>query len=222
MIVIYGCYRSRATRNIWLLEEIGHPWRLERVVQHYRVAASARENGIVHTRSAAFLARFPAGTIPVMQDGDVWLSESLAINHYVTRNYGGAFAHHSDAEDATSMQWTLFGATSVEPSALALSVLSQAATPDATEIDAHERRLDRPLRVLETVLERGDWLVGDRFGVADINMAEILRFAASRPDMLSRFPATAAWLAKCQGRPAFQRMWALRSSEPAEIAARTS
>lgn len=57
--------------------------------------------------------------------------------------------------------------------------------------------------------------VGGRFTVADVNLAEVLRYAQGHAANLAPFPATRAWLATCQDRPAFRAMMAIRSAEPA-------
>lgn len=215
MIIIHGSYRSRATRNIWLLEEIEIPWRLERVIQYYRPEAVENADGVIHTRSPQFLKRFSTGSIPVMQDGDFCLSESLAINLYLSKKYGGELRPKSSEDEAAWIQWALFGATSIEPPALAISTLSQSDSVADDKILAHERALYRPIKNLETVFAEHKWLTGTRFGVADINMAEIVRFASSRKNLFERFPLVKDWLARCQARPAFRRMWTLRNAEPA-------
>jgi glutathione S-transferase len=63
-------------------------------------------------------------------------------------------------------------------------------------------------------LEGAEWLVGQRFTVADINTAECVRYAQGHPTLLGEFPAVKAWLARCQARPAFQAMWTKRNAEP--------
>ena len=72
------------------------------------------------------------------------------------------------------------------------------------------------LRVVKsTDLAAHDWLVGDRFTAADINVAEVVRYAQSHPTLLGEFPPVKAWLERCQSRPAFQTMWQARAAEPA-------
>ena len=51
--------------------------------------------------------------------------------------------------------------------------------------------------------------------VADINLAEVLRYAQAHPPLLAPFPAIRAWLAECQARPGFERTMAMRAAEPA-------
>ena len=63
--------------------------------------------------------------------------------------------------------------------------------------------------------EQGGYLVGRRFTVADINVAEIVRYALPAPELFAAAPQVKAWLSACQSRPAFERMWAEREKEPA-------
>ncbi len=75
-------------------------------------------------------------------------------------------------------------------------------------------KLRRPLAVIEAHLARNGHMVGGRFTVADINMAEILRYASSDAELMSGFPHLRAWLEQLHARPAFQRMWTTRNAEP--------
>ena len=68
---------------------------------------------------------------------------------------------------------------------------------------------------LDKALAGTDWLVANRFTVADINTAECLRYAQSHPTLIGEFPVVKAWLDRCQSRPAFKAMWAARLAEPA-------
>lgn len=76
-------------------------------------------------------------------------------------------------------------------------------------------KLRRPLKRLQAHLAAHSHLVGDRFTVADLNLAECLRYAQGHPTLIAEFPAVQAWLAACHARPAFQRMWTARLAEPA-------
>ena len=51
--------------------------------------------------------------------------------------------------------------------------------------------------------------------LADINLAECLRYAQSHPTLFDEFPAVKTWLKACQSRPAFKKMWDARLAEPA-------
>jgi len=215
---LYGTYRSRATRNVWLALEAGLDLPMTPVAQAYRVADPLAADAPLNTLSPAFLAISPAGAIPVLQDGTLVLAESLAINLYLAKAYGGDLGPLDAAEEALMLQWTLYGATAVEPEAVAVMYVysEQRQDSDAGRAELAERgaKLQRPLRVIDAHLATHGHMVGDRFTVADINMAEIVRYAANDPTLVSAFPALQGWLAACQARPAFQQMWALRLAEP--------
>ena len=59
------------------------------------------------------------------------------------------------------------------------------------------------------------FLVGGRFTVADINVAEVMRYAMAAPELFSAAPRVKAWLEACHARPAFKAMMAKREQEPA-------
>jgi glutathione S-transferase len=218
LITIHGVYRSRASRNIWLLEEIGAPWRLEPVVMANRLADPTAPGAVRNTRSADFLALSPQGAVPVMLDGDLVLSESLAINLYIARTQGGDLGPRDAAEDALMQQWALFGASTIEPSAGQLLYAyrdGKGSTAEGRrEMDALVEKLRRPLALLDAHLAAHGHMVGGRFTVADINMAEIVRYAASDADLMATCPHVSAWLQTLHARPAFQRMWTQREAEP--------
>ncbi|WP_210527233.1 glutathione S-transferase family protein [Rubellimicrobium arenae] len=218
MPVIYGAYRSRATRNFWLAAEIGLELELRQVWQAYRLDKPDAPDAPLNTRSREFLALSPMGAIPVLVDGDLVLTESLGINLYLARRYGGDFGPRDEAENALMTQWTLFAATSMEEPGLTIQNAYTYGRADSeggrAEIAEMVERLGRPLRVLEGHLSREDHLVGGRFTVADVNLAEILRYGTAHEPLLADYPAVDEWLRACQARPAFRQMWEKRSSEP--------
>lgn len=89
MLTIYGVYRSRASRNIWLAHELGLPFELLPVMQRYRLPDPPPE-GVLHTRSPEFLKVNPNRHIPSIDDDGLMLHESLAINLYLARKRAGA------------------------------------------------------------------------------------------------------------------------------------
>ncbi len=215
---LYGAWRSRATRNLWFAGEIGLDLTLVQVWQAYRLDDPTAADAPLNTLSPAFLDISPAGTIPVLDDGGLILSESLAINLHLARKYGGDMGPQGEAEVALMEQWALFGATGIEASALAIMNVhgrgAAATEAGRAEIAAALASLARPLRVLDTHLARPGQIVGSRFTVADVNMAEIVRYVTAEPGALDPYPAVKAWLAACHARPAFKAMWAARDAEP--------
>ena len=219
MITLYGVYRSRATRPLWALHETGMPFDLVPVLQANRVTGgNAGWTGFT-TASPEFLAINPQSQIPALADGDVVLTESLAITLYIARKSGSALGPASDLETALMEQWALFAATSVEPPALEIQFTVSAGRSTTTEgvaiMAVAAEKLRRPLGRLQAWLSVHEYLVGDRFTAADINTAECIRYAQGHPTLLSEFPAVAAWLQRCQNRASFQALWAARNLEPA-------
>ena len=208
MLTIYGVYRSRASRNYWLANELGLPFKQVPIIQHYRLKEPIPP-GTVHTKSPEFLKVNPNGHIPSIDDDGVVLHESLAINLYLSKKHGGPLAPATVAEDGAMSMWSIWAVTEVEPSAL--SLLYKGAAPAETEIAA----LRAPFAVLDAALAKDGHLVGGRFTVADINVAEIVRYAQGTSTLFDAAPHVKSWLAACQVRPAFKAMWAARDKEPA-------
>lgn len=208
MPTLYGCYRSRAARPLWLLGEIGMEFVHVPVIQAYRLADPAAADAPLNTRSPEFLAVNPIGQIPAWVEGDLVLTESLAICLHIARAHGGALGPATLAETALCENWALFAATAVEPHALAILQ-----SRDPAVIEAEAGRLARGFARLEAHLAGRDWLL-DRFCVADLMVAECARYAQGHAGLMDAHPALAAWLARCQARPAFRAMWAARATEP--------
>ncbi len=217
MLTLYGIARSRATRPLWTLFECGCTFTHKQVIQAYRAQAMPQ---VMTTSDPEFLRINPLGQIPVLTDDDLVLTESLAIAQYIAARFGGALGPQSPAEAALTQQWALFAATAVEAPALEIQyTLQDAAKSASTEGQATVRiaaeKLRAPLRRLQAHLAGQDWLLGPRFTVADICVAECLRYAQGHPMLLAEFPAVKAWLERCQARPAFRKMWEMRLAEPA-------
>lgn len=206
MVKIYGAHRSRASRNYWLAGEMGLSVEEVPVLPAHRVKDPSAADAPLNTHSAAYRTIVPIGAVPAMDDDGFVLTESLAINLYLARKFGGALGPRDAQEDAQMQQWALFAATWVEP--FALDVMR------GEDVETAAESLRRPLAVLESRFRTEEYMVGNRFTVADINMAEVLRYTQSHPALLGEYPAVDTWLKACQARPAFRKMWARRMAEP--------
>lgn len=212
---IYGVLRSRATRPIWVAKELGIAYQQVPVIQVYRLADPNAPGAPLHTASPAFLKINPAGQVPTMDDDGFVLHESLAITLYLARKHGGTLAPQDERENAAMVQWSLWAATSAEPKTLAV-MQNSGANGDAAARQAAIDGLARPFAALEAALAAGGGhLVGGRFTVADINVAEVIRYAQAAPALIDAYPAIKSWIAACQARPAFREMMAERDREPA-------
>ncbi|MCX7340811.1 MAG: glutathione S-transferase family protein [Hyphomicrobiales bacterium] len=217
-LIIYGVYRSRASRNIWLCTEMGLAFSHVPVIQAYRLPDGGKDYAGMTTQSPGFLAINPNGQIPSIDDDGLVLNESLGINLYLAKKYGGALGPKDLAEDGLMTQWTLWAATSCEPHTIEILYNRVAKPPeerDPAKADAAVAALRRSFAVLDKALAGTGFMVGGRFTVADINVAEVIRYARPAPELFADAPHVDRWLTACHARPAFKAMMAAREAEPA-------
>lgn len=219
MLKIYGVMRSRASRNVWLADEMGLPFEQIPVIQARRLERPSAPDAPLNTSSPAFLAINPNGMIPVIDDDGLVMHESLAINLYLANKHGGPLSPNGLGEEGHAAMWSLWGATQCEPYSVQIlmhRVFMPEPERDPATAEAAVAALRRPLGILETaLLNGGGFMLGRRFTVADINLAEILRYAQPAPELFEAFPRVKGWLEDCQARPAFGKMMAKRNAEPA-------
>lgn len=219
MLTIYGCYRSRATRPIWLAMEAGIAFEHVPVIQANRLKDPAAPDAPLHTRSAAFLKVNPNGHIPTIDDDGLVLHESLAQTLYLAKKHGGALGPKDLAEDAQMTMWAIWAMTEAEPHTLTVMYHKAGLPPDqrdAGKAAEAAAALVAPFKVLDQALAAGGGhLVGGRFTAADVCLAEVIRYAQPEPGLFEANPNVKAWLAACQARPAWKAMMEKRNAEPA-------
>ena len=217
MLTIYGVYRSRASRNYWLAGELGIPFKSEPIIQAYRLADPNAADAPLHTRTTEYLKINPTGRIPSIDDDGLVLHESLAINLYLAKKHGGTLAPADLAEDAQMTMWSLWAANELETGALQV-LTHRAGKPELRDPKLAQAAIDglrAPFAVLDQTLAGSGFLVGGRFTVADINVAEVVRYAMAAPELFAAAPRVKTWLEACHARPAFKAMMAKREQEPA-------
>lgn len=218
MLTIYGVYRSRASRNYWIARELDIPFKSVPVIQARRVADPLAADAPLNTKSPSFLAVNPMGLIPAIEDDGVVLTESLANNLYLARKYGGPLAPADIREEGLVGNWTMWAATEVEPHAVRIILTYDHGAEESEEgkatIATCAKALDKVFARLESHLDGRHYVVGDRFTVADLNLAEVFRYSMSQKQLFEKHPRVAAWLARCQARPAFKAMMEERLKEP--------
>lgn len=185
---------SRSARVRWLLEEVGAPYELITLDTEAKGGAEHR-------------ARHPLGRVPAIDDGDGYVFETAAILLQIAdlNPDAGLIAAIGTHERALTYQWFSFSLTEVERPGVELFAARRAGD-SAAEADARERFL-KAAAVVEEALDGHDYLVGDRFGVADILCAGVLNLAR-RLELLDSLPVIAAYLERLDQRPARQRAYA--------------
>ncbi|MBL8643925.1 MAG: glutathione S-transferase family protein [Rhodospirillaceae bacterium] len=199
MITLYGKTASRTSRNLWALEELGLPYK------HVPFDYLKGE-----TKTPEFLAINPAGKVPALTDGNVVMTESLGMNLYIANTYGqGKLWPDDQAGRAKCIQWTLWAATELEPSAvgrLIQMVLTPEPQRDQKVIDAFAEKTKLALNTLNTALTRSAYLAGNAFSIADLNVAAVADYLVRTKFDLTPWPAAQKWLAECLARPANQKV----------------
>ena len=193
---LYGGAKNRGRRCYWAAKELG----LE--IEGVEIDLSCGQH-----RSPEFLKLNPNGQVPVLDDDGFILVESLAINLYLVKKNGGPLAAASPQEEALITQWSFWVVTQVEH--LLIEILEHRmmlpeAERDAAHADESWERLQKPLAVLEVTLTDRDYLVGNRFTVADLNVSIVMSLINRLQLDITRYPNVRAWLDTCLGRPAGQ------------------
>jgi glutathione S-transferase len=194
MITIHHLASSQSDRIIWLCEELGLPYALQRYDREPSGAAPPE-----------FKALHPFGTAPVVADGEVVLGESGAIVEYLCMRHGeGRLVlgpDHTDYPDY--LYWFHFANGSMVPGLMVDHVTAAAGgAPAGAGANHGPSRSERALALAEDRLGKAPYFAGPDFTAADIMMC-MPRFFATRD--LSAFPNIELYLARIGGRPAWQR-----------------
>jgi glutathione S-transferase len=196
MIKIYGQVMSRAPRCLWAAEECG--------VEYEHIPVN-QQNG--ETQAPDFLSVNPNGKVPAMTDGDLTLFESMAINIHLAAHYGGALWPADNKDKSLAVQWSIWAMTEIEPPLVAmLEEKMFAEEPDQARIAAAEEQIKQPLTVLNDTMVGRDWLIGDAFSIADLNVASVLSLAGLVQFSVSEYANVDRWANAAWSRPANQKL----------------
>lgn len=198
VLQLYGNPLSRAMRCLWMLEEIGEPYQL--------IEKSTRPGDL---QTPEYLRLNPNARIPTLVDGEAVLWESMAINIYLAQKYRGPMQCSSPEVLGKAAQWSFWAMLELEE--LLLDLLNhRAVLPELVRDPSHAERsellLQKPLRVLDRSLGERQFLAGDSFTLADLNVASILVWGKMARLDLSAHPNVARWLNVCLTRPAYRRV----------------
>jgi len=186
---------ARDTRVRWALEEVGQPYAVRLV--SFRAM-----------KEPAHLALHPFGQIPTYEEGDLALFETGAIVFHIAERHAGLLPDDANAR-ARAITWIFAAINTVEPPILEL-VTARIFERDESWHDARlplvEDRVRDRLKQLSVRLGDADWLDGG-FSAGDLMMASVLLRVKSS-GLLDEYPNLAAYLARGEARPAYQRAFA--------------
>jgi len=186
---------ARDTRVRWALEEVG-------------LAYEVRLVSFSSMKEPAHMSLHPFGQIPTYEEGDLVLFETGAIVLHIAQQHPGLLPEDANSR-ARAITWMFAAVNTMEPPILELVIAKfiegdKPWTPE--RLPLIETRIRNRLKQLSTRLGRADWLDGD-FSAGDLMMVSVLlRLRAS--GLLDEFPSLAAYVARGEARPAYQRAFA--------------
>jgi len=191
-LTIYGSPRSRTMRVLWMAEELA--------LEYDHVPWAFDDPAL---KQPEFLRLNAAGAIPTIVDDGFALSESLAINLYLAKKYGGKGStplYPSSLQiEADVWRWSLWAQGHLEPWVQKDALLAELIIAIG---DWAQEMIDRSLGILNSALADRSWLAADHFTVADLNVAGVLSPSRSNHLDLSKHDRVDAWLQHCYARPA--------------------
>lgn len=196
MITVFG--EGRGFRVIWLLEEMGLPYRM-------RPVDLLSDEGL----DPEFLAVNPAGFIPTIVDGDVTMVESIAIMEYLLARYGPTplVPDVSDPAFPAYQQFLHLGEAGLAGPINAI-VASVILAPEAEKDNWTTRwalkTFESRRGIVARQLARTPYLAGGSFTAADISVTYALQFA-QRTGNAVLSEAEQAYVARTSGRAAYAR-----------------
>ena len=186
---------ARDTRVRWALEEVGQPYEV-------RLVAMSAKTEPAHVRL------HPFGLIPTYEEGDLALFETGAIVFHIAEHHAGLIPDDANAR-ARAITWMFAALNTVEPAILEIvtAKLLEGDKPWSMErLPLVEDRVRDRLQQLSAHLGDAGWLDG-AFSAGDLMMVSVLlRLRAS--GILDEFPSLAAYVARGEARPAYQRAFA--------------
>jgi glutathione S-transferase len=205
VLTLYGHAKSRASRSLWMLEEVGIPYEHVPIRPH------------TESREPQYLRINPNGHIPSLDDDGFILWESLAINLYLAEKYAKPPLWPADVRaHARAYQWSFWAANEIEAQLINIAKGLSKKSSDPAAVASGLQQLAGALGVLQNQLDGGACLLGEDFTVADLNLASTLREPGEQgvADIsvidLAPFPKVTGWLDRCGDRAANRRVAALR------------
>ena len=198
MLTLHFAPNSRAGRIVWLLEELGLPYEINKMAFHPK-----------DLKSDEHRARHPLGRVPVLDDGDVSIFESGAIIEYVIERHknGGLKPAVSAPEFPEYLQWFHYCEGMVMPpinTIVVQTILLPEDRLDMTALGQAQRLLTKSLAPVETALTGRDYLIGD-YSAADLMLGHACFMANRSGCVTDDMMNLKAYIGRIESRPAFQK-----------------
>ena len=197
MLKLHFAPNSRAGRIVWLLEELGLPYDINKMAFHPK-----------DLKSDEHRARHPLGRVPVLDDGDISLFESGAIVEYVIARHknGGLKPSEDSPLYPEYLQWFHYCEGMVMPPINTIVVQTVLLTPDRRDekaLSQAQRLLSKALEPVNEALAGRDYLIGD-FSAADIMLGHACFMGNRLGRVGEEMSHLKAYVERVANRPAFK------------------
>jgi glutathione S-transferase len=195
MITLFWCPQTRASRILWLLEEMNEPFEV-RLIDIRKPESKSHPD---------FLAASPMGKVPALMDttpgGTVYVADSAAIALYLADRYpdAGLAPATDDPLRGPYLYWMTYTPGVIEP-----AMMEKFTGQEVSRASSGWGNFDTMIEVLETALEKGPWVMGEQFCAADVLLGSSVYFMKMF-GILPENPVLAAYVERCLARPAYAK-----------------
>ncbi len=197
MMKIYGSPKSSAGRCFWTLEECGVKYEVGKIDFRQR-----------EHKSPEFLKLNPNGKIPVLEDGDFKIWESMAINSYLAHSHLPELLGSDIKSKSLVNQWSFWALAELQDPIIQIFIQLIFVPEEKRNYDLVKKMQDKlPVlfQVLDSSLEGKDFLVGGQFSLADLNVLSVVEITKEIKFDYSKYSNILNWEKQISGRDAYKR-----------------
>ena len=195
MITLFWCPQTRASRVLWMLEELGEPFET-------RLIDIRQEES---KKDPDFLAASPMGKVPAIMDSNgseaVHMADSAPICLYLADRYpaAGLAPALDDPTRGKFLYWMNYTPGVIEP-----AMMEKFLGFEVSRASSGWGNWETMLEVLETGLSHGPWLLGDKFSAADVLVGSSVYFM-QKFGILPQHNVFEEYVGRCLERPGYQK-----------------
>lgn len=191
MITLYHAPRSRSSRFLFLLEELGAPYEIKPVTIRRGDGSGAADPANPH----------PHGKVPVIRDGETLVFESTAVALYLTDKFpaNGIGPQAGDPLRGAYLSWLAYYAGEMEPAWVSAYMKWEVPRGTAGWVPVPE-----VMEFVNATLAKSPYILGEKFSAVDILVGTTFALFLGSP-LLAKTDLLEAYVKRVTDRPAFKR-----------------
>ena len=204
MIKLFWCPQTRASRILWLLEEMNEPFEVQMIDIRDPEAKGDPD----------FVAASPMGKVPALMDttpnGVVQMADSASIGLYLADRYpaAGLAPAVDDPSRGQYLYWMTYTPGVIEP-----AMMERFNNWEVSSTTSGWGNFNQMVEVLENGLEGSQWLLGEQFSAADVMVGSSVYFMQMF-GILPENTVLGAYVERCLARPAYSKALARDAELP--------